>query len=86
MVGGFCFANFLYLKKSPNWGWQRIILITILVGAVAGGIDEFHQTMTPGRTGNDLGDWCADFFGTIAGTYYCFFMWQRLKKNHSLNV
>jgi VanZ family protein len=86
MAGGFCFANFLFLKKSNTWNWKRIILITLLVGAAVGAIDEYHQTMTPGRTGNDFGDWCADVLGTLAGAYYCFFMWKRLTKNESIKV
>jgi len=86
MAGGFCFANFLYLKKLELWSWKRIILITFLVGATVGGIDEYHQTMTPGRTGNDLGDWCADVSGTLAGAYYCLSMWKRLRKNQSIEI
>jgi len=86
MAGGFCFANFLSLKKSITWKWKRIIQVTLLVGAIVGGIDEYHQTMTPGRTGNDLGDWLADTSGTLAGAYYCFFMWKRLTKNESAKV
>ena len=86
MAGGFCFANFLYLQKLESWSWKRIILITLLVGAAVGGIDEYHQTKTPGRTGNDLGDWCADISGTLAGAYYCFSMWKRLIKDQSIEI
>lgn len=85
MAGGFSFANFLFLKKSEPWSWNRIILFTLVVGACVGGLDEFHQSFTPGREGNDLGDWIADVTGTLAGAYYCFFMWVRLKKlNHQI--
>ena len=86
MAGGFCFANFLILTKPVSLSWKRIILITFLVGAAVGAIDEYHQTMTLGRTGNDLGDWCADITGTLAGAYYCFFMWKRLRKNQSIEI
>lgn len=79
MAGGFAFANFLFLKTSNSWNWKKIILVTLIVGSLVGVMDEFHQTMTEGRMGNDLGDWIADTLGTLAGAYYCFFMWLRLK-------
>lgn len=77
-AGGFLMANFLHLKTS--FPWRRLALITIIIGATVGIIDEYHQTFTPGRTGNDLGDWIADFTGTIAGVAYCYFMWLRIKR------
>jgi VanZ family protein len=80
MAGGFCFANFLYLNKSFNWSWKRIVIITFLVGATVGAIDEYHQTKTEGRTGNDPADWVADISGSLAGAFYCLSMWKRLKK------
>lgn len=43
------------------------VWITTLVGAIVGIIDEHHQSYTPGRTGNDLGDWIADVSGSFVG-------------------
>ncbi|MFC5051598.1 VanZ family protein [Rubritalea spongiae] len=43
------------------------IWITTLVGSIVGMLDEYHQSFTPGRTGNDPGDWLADFSGTLCG-------------------
>lgn len=43
------------------------VWITTLVGAIVGIIDENHQSYTPGRTGNDLGDWLADVSGSLVG-------------------
>ncbi len=83
MIGGFCCANFLYLKKSIQWSWKRIILVSFLVGSTVGAIDEFHQSINPTRSGNDFYDWFADAIGTLAGAYYCFFMWKRLEKETS---
>jgi len=85
MAGGFCFANFLYLRKSFSERWKKIILCTFLAGSLTGTIDEYHQTKIPGRTGNDLGDWIADITGTTAGAYYCLYMWRRLKKRKAFS-
>ncbi len=80
MAGGFCIANTLFLKINKSSNWTQILIISILIGASAGAIDEFHQTFTPGRTGNCYGDWIADTLGTTAGAYYCLLMWKRLAK------
>lgn len=87
MAGGFCIANALFLRKNKSSSWKQILIISILIGASAGAIDEYHQTFTPGRTGNSYGDWIADTLGTAAGAYYCLLMWKRLAKNkHSLTA
>jgi VanZ family protein len=39
----------------------------MLFTAIAGAIDEFHQTFTVGRTGNDFFDWLADLSGGLLG-------------------
>lgn len=80
MLGGFFISNFFYLTKHPLWSWKKIILLTFIIGATVGVIDEHHQTYTPGRTGHSLGDWIADASGTTAGVLYCFFMWRRMKR------
>ncbi|HXU71069.1 MAG TPA: VanZ family protein [Polyangia bacterium] len=41
--------------------------LAILIGTLYGVSDEFHQTFTPGRSGNDLGDLTADFIGSAIG-------------------
>ncbi len=78
MIGGFCLANFLTLKNTLSW--KHIFIIVVLAGSILGAIDEYHQSFTPGRNGNDVGDWSADTLGTLAGCYYCFCMWRRIKK------
>ncbi len=45
----------------------QCIAITTLVGSTVGIIDEYHQTFTPGRSGNDIGDWTADTLGSLTG-------------------
>jgi len=39
----------------------------IIAGTLYGVSDEFHQTFTPNRSGNDLGDLTADFIGSFIG-------------------
>lgn len=46
---------------------KRVLLLTTISGALVGAIDEYHQSFTPGRTGNDVYDWLADVSGSIAG-------------------
>lgn len=65
--GGFCFALACLGKTGrlrPRWLWA---LTGMLFGMIAGALDEYHQTFTPGRSGNDPGDWLADFTGSAAG-------------------
>lgn len=76
MIGGFCAANFFHIKSL--FQWKKIFLIAILVGAIVGAGDEYRQSFTPGRSGNDIGDWIADVLGTLAGCIYCYYMWKRL--------
>lgn len=45
----------------------QCIWMTTTVGAIVGIIDEYHQSFTPGRTGNDVYDWLADVSGSITG-------------------
>jgi len=66
-------AGYLGLKqrlKMPH-GTLRIafIVVVILVGFVIGRLDEYHQSFTPGRTGNDNGDWLADILGAATGAW-----------------
>ena len=57
-VWGFCFHQALRL---PNW--KLGVLATVLFCALNGALDEWHQTFTPGRSGNDVFDWLADVLG-----------------------
>ncbi len=45
----------------------RAAAVAILVAAVYGATDEFHQSFVPGRDA-DPWDWAADVVGSIAGT------------------
>jgi VanZ family protein len=58
----------LFRLNPANPNWPRIIGITLLTLAAVGVLDEWHQTHTPGRDGNSLGDWLADITGATIGT------------------
>jgi VanZ family protein len=55
---GFCFHQALCLSN-----WKLGVLATVLFCALNGALDEWHQTFTPGRSGNDVFDWVADVAG-----------------------
>jgi VanZ family protein len=42
-------------------------LAAVLFCAAVGAFDEYHQTFTPGRSGNDPWDWLADITGGFLG-------------------
>lgn len=67
-AGGACFLLGLRLagfaRKTPT-----AILLTVLFCATVGGLDEWHQTYTPGRSGGDVWDWFADMTGGLIGAF-----------------
>ena len=63
---GLLSAALFCLRKQLSWKYLTFIVVLIL--ALTGLLDEFHQTHTPGRQGNDLGDLLADITGAFAGT------------------
>ena len=48
--------------------WRLAVVVTVII-SVIGRLDEYHQTFTPGRSGNDVGDWIADTLGGGAGAF-----------------
>ena len=65
--GLLCAGLFRMNPARPNW--NRIIVTAILVIALVGWLDEYHQTFTLGRSGNDPLDWLADVLGATAGAF-----------------
>lgn len=63
-MGGVCLFVALRLRW-PHWPVTRLSLIVILFCAVIGALDEYRQSFTPYRSGNDLGDWIADTLGGV---------------------
>ncbi len=60
-------SAWLYRTNPEHPKWQNIIGIAVLVIAIIGALDEYHQSFTPGRSGNDFWDWTADVLGALAG-------------------
>lgn len=58
---------YLYRRKPHDPNWKVIIGCVIAAIAVTGCLDEYHQTFTPGRSGNDPFDWLADVTGATVG-------------------
>jgi VanZ family protein len=69
MGGSFLFTTYLLLKHGPGAHATVRVVIPILLFAFIGALDEFHQTFTPGRSGNDPFDWLADLFGAATGIF-----------------
>lgn len=60
---------FLYRRKPAHPNWIFIIGCVIAAIAITGCLDEYHQTFTPGRSGNDPFDWMADVTGATIGAF-----------------
>lgn len=56
------------------------IVLPIILFSLLGAIDEYHQTLTPGRTGNDFYDWLADFLGATTGVLLANLLYPLHKK------
>jgi VanZ family protein len=68
-AGGFLLSGWLYFRKPGNPSWKRILTLAIVTIALIGVLDEYHQSFTPNRSGNDPGDMLADLLGAIAGAF-----------------
>ncbi len=74
--GGYILATWLQLKYDIQSSIFTRYLFPITFFSIFGAIDEYHQTFTPGRSGNDLYDWIADFLGASFGVLLAnYFHW-----------
>lgn len=67
-AGSFCFTTAIRLSAAQGLVIRVLkrllpLWLALLFAMLVGAMDEFHQTFTPGRSGNDLGDWLADSVG-----------------------
>ncbi|MEP2777331.1 MAG: VanZ family protein [Luteolibacter sp.] len=83
--GGIILATLLLLKKGVGAPKFVTFLLLIAIFAVIGALDEYHQTFTPGRSGNDPFDWLADVLGATTGIALAHAFHPRLLKFSSEN-
>jgi VanZ family protein len=67
--GAFCLLLALHGKRSSLPSWRALVIPAFLFTAIIGALDEFHQTFTPGRSGNDPWDWLADVTGGVLAAW-----------------
>lgn len=67
--GGGLLSAFLFFRNPIKPSWRTIILTVFGVMAAVSLIDEYHQTFTPGRSGNDVFDGLADVTGATVGAF-----------------
>jgi VanZ family protein len=68
--GGSCLlCAWLYRRGPERTDWAKLITTAVVVVALIGALDEYHQSFTPGRSGNDPFDWLADLLGATAGAF-----------------
>ncbi|MDZ4287858.1 MAG: VanZ family protein [Prosthecobacter sp.] len=77
-AGAFCFA--LGLFSRPGVKVLRAVAWGLLFGALCGALDEWHQTFTPGRSGNDPDDWLADITGGLLGGWIAWHFLRRFSR------
>lgn len=78
--GGFCFATALLGGRLPLSRGLLWMIAGLGFGMVIGALDEYHQTFTPGRSGNDPGDWLADLLGAGTGGLLAWGLFSRFKR------
>ena len=66
-VGGLLLAGGLRHLRADKPNWRVIVCVAVLLTALAGLFDEWHQSFTPRRNGMDPWDWLADILGGTIG-------------------
>ena len=65
--GGFALSLAIRLRRPPPDSVIVRAILPILLMSLLGMLDEYRQSFTPGRSGNDAGDWLADTLGGTLG-------------------
>lgn len=70
-IGGALLSTWC-LTVKPVWRNRRwgVFFSVVMVISLVGLLDEYRQSFTPGRSGNDMGDWIADTVGGAAGAAF----------------
>ncbi len=69
-LGAACFLLALFGKGRTQPGKWHLLLGGFLFTGIVGALDEFHQTFTPGRSGNDPWDLLADVTGGLLAAWF----------------
>ncbi len=62
-------SAYLYRRAPDRPHWRVLIPVAVIVIGLIGGLDEWHQSFTPGRNGNNPSDLLADVLGAAAGAF-----------------
>jgi VanZ family protein len=68
-AGGIILGTWWLLKRGNQSPALFLHLVPIIFLGVFGMIDEYRQSFIPGRSGNDIYDWMADFLGSCVGVF-----------------
>jgi VanZ family protein len=68
-VGSTAFLLALSPQSRMNYSPAFLLFACVSMAAVVGWFDEWHQSFTPRRDGNSLGDWLANLSGGVLGFY-----------------
>jgi len=74
MIMGFLIVRWVAAEFSSS-SWAKVILLTLVIGALCGMTDELYQHLTPNRT-PDFYDWCLDFTG-VGLSIPAFSFWRK---------
>ena len=58
---------YLFRRTPDRPNWRFTFSVAVIVVGLIGALDEWHQSFTPGRNGNDPSDLLADVLGAAAG-------------------
>lgn len=75
VLGFFLNLTLKYQTKFPELK-KNILLITIIIAAGYGLLDELHQLFVPGRSAEVL-DCLADFIGAVSGNFLAEFIYRK---------
>ena len=72
--GAYFVLGLLLAHGATRFSYPAVV--AIVLGALYGASDEWHQSMVPGRAA-EAGDWVADTLGTIAGVALFIYLRRR---------
>jgi len=80
--------SFCLWFSREKWLTKPVIcgISVVIICAVCGIFDEFHQSFVPGRSGNDLGDLTANIIGSLLSPFAYFAIIYRRRENKATAV